>query len=1067
LPFAGSGALMLTAVISWSLSHRWVVLVSAALMSLLGYLALTSLNIDAFPDTTPVQVQINTSAQALVPEEVERLVTFPVEMCLGGLPGLESLRSVSQFGVSQVIVTFADGTNIYFARQLINERLNSVEMPPGIGRPEMGPVSTGLGEVFHYILIPETQDLTETKSIQDWQIKPSMRTVPGTAEINSWGGLNKQYQIRIDPTRLTRHQIEFEQVLDAVAKNNLNVGGGSIRQSGESVLVQGVGRTIDLDQIRAIVITAVDGVPIRVSDVADVVISHKLRRGIVTANGKGEVVLGLGFMLMGENSYAVTSRLRERFEKIRETLPAGVRLEVVYDRTNLISRVIETVKNNLCEGAYLVVILLFILLGNLRAGLIAAAAIPLSMMFGFCGMWFMGIAGSLLSLGAIDFGIVVDSSVVVIENIIRRLAHHGRCEGQERLRIVREAATEVRIPTVFGQLIIMIVYLPILSLEGVEGKMFRPMALTVIFILVGSLILSLTLTPVLASIFLPKVVEEREVWLVRVAQVMYRGLLKGVLRCRWAVLLFAAITAGASLVLASGLGSEFVPRLSEGDVVLGVMRASGTSLEQSAKMNTRMEQILLKNFPDEISHVWSRVGTPEVATDAGSMEISDVFVSLKPRSEWKLAKNQTELVSLMAKEMDEIRGQITWFTQPIEARINEMVSGVRADVAVKVFGDDLDELIGKGQELQSVLTKIPGCTDLSVEQIDGQPILRITLKQDEIARYGISARTVLDLVESIGSKVIGEVLEGQLRFPLVARLPDRLREDPEAIGRILLTAPGGEQLPLSRVAEIKRISGPKMITREWSQRRITVQCNVRGRDIGSFVAEAQSEISNKVELPADRFRIEWGGQFENMQRAQQRLAIVVPLALGLIVALLFMTFRNVGETLCVFASVPFACVGGVLGLYYREMPLSISAAVGFITLSGVSVLSSMILVAAKRAASSNHSHADDGAGHEHQAATPPSIVTVSVECLRTILMTALVASVGFIPMATSDGTGAEVQRPLATVVIGGVISSTFFTLLVLPILLQMLSNRAEKLPSPSGRGAGGEGRSMSLAVTED
>jgi cobalt-zinc-cadmium resistance protein CzcA len=1035
---------MLTAVISWSLSHRGIVLGTAALVSLLGYLALTSLNIDAFPDTTPVQVQINTLGQALVPEEVERLVTFPVEMCLGGLPGLESLRSVSQFGVSQVVVTFKDGTNIYFARQLINERLNGVELPPGIGRPEMGPVSTGLGEVFHYILIPETKDLMETKILQDWQIKPSMRTVPGTAEVNSWGGLNKEFQVRIDPARLTRHGIEFEQVMNAVTKNNLNVGGGSIRQSGDAVLVQGVGRTVDLDQIRAIVITSVNGVPIRVSDVADVVISHQLRRGIVTANGQGEVVLGLGFMLMGENSYAVTTRLREKFEQLRATLPPGIRLEAVYDRTALVDRVIETVKNNLCEGAFLVVVLLFVLLGNLRAGLIAATAIPLAMMFGFCGMWYVGIAGSLLSLGAIDFGIVVDSSVVVIENIIRRLAHHGRCSSEERLRIIRDAAAEVRMPTVFGQLIIMIVYLPILSLEGVEGKMFRPMALTVIFILVGSLILSLTVTPVLASLFLPKVVDEREVWLVRVSQRIYGWLLKIVFQCRWIVLVFALGITGVALSLAAGLGSEFIPRLSEGDLVIGIMRAPGTSLEQSAAMNTRLEKILLKEFPDEISHLWSRVGTPEVATDAGSVEITDVFIALKPRAEWKQAHQQAELVNLMVQEVEEMRGQMTWFTQPIELRINEMVSGVRADVAVKIFGDDLEALIGKAQELQTVLAKITGCSDLTVEQINGQPILRIALKQDELARYGIPARAVLDLVESIGSKVVGEVLEGQLRFPLVVRLPDHLREDPGAIGRIPLTAPGGEQLPLSRVADIKRISGPKMITREWSQRRVTVQCNVRGRDIGTFVAEAQAQIARQVELPADRFRIEWGGQFENMQRAQQRLLIVVPLALCLIVLLLYLTFRNIAETLAVFASVPFACVGGILGLYIREMPLSISAAVGFITLSGVSVLSSMILVAATRAPATSLQHDDDGAGPAANSGTAPRLVTIAVGCLRTILMTALVASVGFIPMATSDGTGAEVQRPLATVVIGGVISSTFFTLLVLPILLQMLADRSQR-----------------------
>lgn len=1025
---------MLRSVISWSLDHRAFVLLGAVVVCLAGYLCGRALNVDAFPDTTPVQVQINTVAGALVPEEVERQVTFPVEMSLGGLPGLESLRSVSQFGLSQVIVTFKDGTNIYFARQLINERLSGVEISPGLGRPEMGPVSTGLGEVFHYTLTSDDGDLTKAKTLHDWEIKPSMRTVPGTAEINSWGGLKKQYQVRLDPTRLVKHSLKFDQVLEAIAANNLNVGGGSIRQSGDSVLVHGVGRTTNVDQIRGIVITAVDGVPILVRDVADVVISHELRRGVVTANGQGEVVLGLGFMLMGENSYAVTNRLRNKYEEVRQTLPAGFHMDVVYDRTSLVNRVIQTVKNNLCEGAYLVLILLFLMLGNLRAGLIAAVAIPLSMMVGFCGMWSMGIAASLLSLGAIDFGIVVDSSVVVIENIIRRLAHHGPCSGKERLQIIRDAASEVRIPTVFGQLIIMIVYLPILTLEGVEGKMFRPMALTVICILVGSLIISLTLTPVLASFVLPRTIQEKEVSLIRFAQWVYRPLLGLAIRCRWLMLLLASCGLAVTLVVALQLGSEFVPRLSEGDLVIGIVRAPGTSLEESAAMNTQMERLLLEKFPDEISHVWSRVGAPEVATDAGNVEVTDMFVALKQRSQWKRATNQLELVEQMVRLVDDMKGQITWFTQPIELRINEMVSGVRADVALKLFGEDFNSLIPKAQELQSVLGSLRGCSDLNIEQVTGQPILRISLEQEEIARYGISARAVMDVVESISSKVIGEVVEGQLRFPLVARLPDELRDNPEVIGRILLSAPGGEQLPLSRVADIRRISGPKMITREWGKRRITVQCNVRGRDVGSFVAEAQQELQSRVDLPKDQFRIEWGGQFENMQRAQQRLMIVVPLALSLIVGLLYLTYRSLPDTMIVFTSVPFACVGGVLALSLREMPLSISAAVGFITLSGVSVLSSMIFASAWRTAKAIGINSQTRSAEFDLTAKLAMLPDISVGCLRTILLTALVASVGFIPMATSEGSGAEVQRPLASVVIGGVISSTFFTLFVLPIL---------------------------------
>ena len=687
----------------------------AALVCVAGYFSLNALNLDAFPDTTPVQVQINTVAQALVPEEVERQVTFPVEIAMGGLPGLESLRSVSQFGLSQVIVTFKDGTNIYFAGQLINERLTGVEVPPGINRPEMGPVSTGLGEVFHYTLVPDDGDLTRAKTLHDWEVKPTMRTVPGSAEINSWGGLKKQYQVRLDPVLLVKHGLKFDQVLEAVSSNNLNVGGGSIRQSGDTVLVHGVGRTIDVEQIKGIVITAVNGIPIRVRDIAEVVVSHEMRRGIVTANGNGEVVLGLGFMLMGENSYAVTNRLRNKLHEVQQNLPDGVHMDIVYDRTALVNRVIETVKNNLCEGAFMVVVLLFLMLGNLRAGLICAVAIPLSMMVGFMGMWYMGIAASLLSLGAIDFGIVVDSSVVVIENIIRRLAHHGRCTGAERLQIVRKAASEVRTPTVMGQLIIMIVYLPILTLQGVEGKMFRPMALTIIFILIGSLVLSLT--PVLASLVLPREVEENDALLVRIAQWIYGPLLSLAMKIRWLVLPGAVCVLGCALTVARGLGSEFVPRLSEGDLVIGVMRAPGTSLDVSAEMNARMERLLLEKYPDEVERVWSRVGSPEVATDAGNVEVTDMFVAIKPQSSWKRARTQAALVEKMVHDVNEMKGQITWFTQPIELRINEMVSGVRADVALKLFGDNFDTLIPKAQQLQAVLSEIPGCNDLSVEQV--------------------------------------------------------------------------------------------------------------------------------------------------------------------------------------------------------------------------------------------------------------------------------------------------------------------------------------------------------------
>lgn len=1017
---------MLESIIAWSLSHRAAVLVGAAVVCLAGYASLGGLVIDAFPDTTPVQVQINTVAPGMVAEEVERQITFPVELAMGGMPGLEELRSASMFGLSVVIVTFRDGSDVYFARQLINERLGTVPVPSGVERPEMGPPSTGLGEVFHYLLVPRGMSLTDVKTLQEWTLKPALKSVRGTAEVNAWGGLNKQYQIRVDPSLLRKYDLSFDQVVAAVPRNNFNVGGGSIARSGDAVLVYGVGRTTNVDEVGRIVIDSRQGVPIRIRDVGEVVIGHEIRKGAVTADGEGEVVLGLGFMLMGENSYAVTSRLRDRFQKLVADLPPGVEAKVVYDRTRLVDRVIATVRQNLLEGAFLVIVILYVMLGNLRAGLVAATAIPLSMMCGFIGMRQAGIAASLLSLGAIDFGIVVDSSVVVIESILERIAHQSGATGAARLKLVREATSAVKKPACFGQLIIMIVYIPILTLEGVEGKMFRPMALTVVFILIGSLILSLTVVPVLSSLFLPRRVDSHDVLLVRAARALYRPVLRACLSARGAVALVALAVLAVTLVRAAALGTEFVPKLSEGDIVLGIIRAPGTSLEESCRMNSRIERMLLDEFPAEIAHVWSRTGTPEVATDAGAIEATDMFIALEPRDRWRRARTQADLVEVMSRCVEGIPGQIVWFTQPIEQRINEMVSGVRADIAVKVFGEDLEPLVKKANEVAASIRTVPGAADVAVEQVTGQPILRIAVRQDEIARYGISAQAVLDVVESVGGKAVGQIVEGQIRFPIVVRLSDAVRGGPDAIASIPIRGPGGESVPLERIADIRTISGPKFVTREWSQRRVVVQCNVRGRDVGGFVADAQGSIARNVDLPAGQFRLEWGGQFENMQRAQKRLTVVVPLALLLIVALLYLTYRNVADTALLFVSVPFACVGGIWALALREMPLSISAAVGFITLSGVSVLNGMVLASALRERLTR-STARDVAIEETAAAS-----------LRTIIMTALVASLGFIPMAVSEGTGAEVQRPLATVVIGGVITSTLFTLFVLPALYRLV-----------------------------
>lgn len=1024
---------MLNWIIDFSLRHRALVILIVAAGAVVGALSLRHLDVDAFPDTTPVQVQINTIAPALSPEECERQITFPVEQAISGLPGLEKLRSISKFGLSQVVVTFKDGVDIYFARQLVNERLSGVELPSGIERPQMGPVSTGLGEVFHYLLsyegvdvsqLPEARRielLTELRTIHDWIVKPQLRSVPGVAEVNSWGGYEKQYQVRIDPELLIKHALTFDEVIAAVEANNRNVGGGTITDKAQLLLIHGVGRTVNLDQIGNIVVKTRDGVPIRVRDVARIEIGHEIRRGTVTADGRGEAVLGLGFMLMGENSHEVTWALKNKLEEIKKTLPAGVQIETVYDRTELVDHVIHTVKKNLFEGGLLVVAVLFIFLGNLRAGLIVALAIPLSMLCAFSGMLQFSIAASLLSLGAIDFGLVVDSSVVMVENCVRQLAHDR--QGRNRLQIIRDAAVEVRKPTMFGELIIMIVYLPILTLEGVEGKLFRPMALTVIFALAGSMILSLTLMPVLASLLLPRNVSEREPLLIRGLKRLYAPVLHFTMTHKTAVLLFA----GGALFVAFGmiapqLGSEFVPELSEGSIVVNLVRLAGSDLDESNRYNTQMERLILEKFPDEVAHVWTRVGTAEVATDPMGVELGDLFITLRPRDQWTRAHTQDELTVLIQEQLRNLPGPRVAMTQPIEMRLNEMISGVRSDVAAILYGDDFDVLVAKAHEIEQVLSAIPGAADVSTEQITGQPVLDIRVNQEELARYGIPANTVLNIIESLGSKHVGEVYEGQLRFPLVVRLPEKARADAEAIKAILVATPSGERIPLGRLASVETTDDPNTIKREWYQRRITVSANVRGRDMGTFVAEAQRQVAHKVQLPPGRYRVEWGGQFENLQRAQTRLMIVVPVALVMIFVLLYMTYRNVIDSIRVFTGVPFAWVGGIIALWMRDMPFSISAAVGFIALSGVAVLDDMLLVSTIRQLRRRGRSLDQ------------AVEEAAMTRLRPILMTTLVASLGFVPMAFSTGMGAEVQRPLATVVIGGVCSAMIMSLLVLRVL---------------------------------
>ncbi len=1034
---------MLNWIIDFSLRHRFLVILGTIAFAVTGAVSLRYLDIDAFPDTTPIQVQINTVATSLGPEEVEQRLTFPIEQAIGGLPHLEQLRSVSKFGLSQVVVTFEDGTDVYFARQLLNERLATVELPAGIERPKMGPVATGLGEVLHYVVTLKGVDLSKLpqgqreerlrylRTIHDWVIKPKLRTIKGVAEVNSWGGYEKQYQVRIDPNRLIKHALTFDEVVEAVAKNNKNVGGGSLKQNSQMLLVHGLGRTVNTEQLGNIVITAKDGVPIRVRDVADVEIGQEIRRGAVTADGKGEVVLGLGFMLMGENSHVVTRQLKTKLEEIKQSLPPDVAVQTVYDRTELVDYVITTVRNNLFEGGLLVVAVLFLFLGNLRAAAIVALAIPLSMLFAFSGMLRFGIAASLLSLGAIDFGMIVDSSVVMVENCVRHIAQGGLRSKSQR-EMIRDAAIEVRKPTLFGELIIMVVYLPILTLEGIEGKLFRPMALTVILALLGSMILSMTLMPVLASLLLPRRLDEREPWLMRLVKWLYRPLFRVTMEHKAVVI---GLTLGI-LILAFGmiaphLGTEFVPQLSEGALVLGITRPSGTDLDECLRYNTHMEKAILAAFPREVRHIWSRVGTPEVATDPMGVEDTDMFISLQPRRLWTKATTQEELVERLEEVVRDFPGQRVDFSQPIQQRIDEMISGVRSDVAVKLFGDDLDVLKAKALEIERVLRAIPGNADVKTQQITGQPVLQVRIDQDQIARYGVPAKAVLDLVESVGSKPLGEVVEGQLHFPLVVRLPENYRRSPEAIGSLLVTTASGERLPLSRLAKVEVVEGPATIAREWGQRRITVTANVRGRDMGSFIAEAQQNVKEQVPLPTGRYHLEWGGQFEHYESARNRLLIVGPLAVVLIFVLLYLTYQNVVDALRVLSGVPLGWVGGILALWLRGMPFSISAAVGFIALSGVAVLDDMILVSYIRQL------------RRRGIARDEAVRQAALTRLRPVLMTTLVASLGFLPMAFSTGMGAEVQRPLATVVIGGVISAMVMSLLVIRVLYVLFDSVAQ------------------------
>ena len=1018
---------MINALIRFSVSQRLLVLLMVAIIIGAGIYSFQRLPIDAVPDVTNVQVQVLTAAPSLAPLEIERQITFPVEVAMSGLPDIEEIRSVSKFGLSAVTVVFDDSVDTYFARQLVLERLSQAreQIPESIGSPEMGPISTGLGEIYQYELRANDNghDATALRTIQDWNVRRQLLGVPGITEVNSFGGLEKQYQVRLDPIKLQAYDLSLRDVLEAVARNNANVGGAYIEHGAEQYLLRGIGLVESADDIANIVVkTGQEGIPIYVRDMGEVVTGATVRQGAVTADGEGEIVAGIAMMLKGENSRTVVDRVKERVEQIKKTLPKGVELVPFYDRSELVNRTIGTVAKNLVEGAVLVIIVLILLLGNWRGALLVATIIPLSMLFAAICMVVFGVSGNLMSLGALDFGLIVDGAVVMVENAVRRRAEAQHKDSQEPPeRTILDACLEVGRPVVFAVAIIMIVYLPILSLTGIEGKMFKPMALTVVFALAGSLLLSLTYIPAAMTFLLRGRVSEKESIVIRYAKRWYRSAFDYVMRNRARALAVAASLVIISVIIFPFLGSEFIPRLDEGSLAIQVQQLPSVSLSQSVRTTTEVERVL-RRFP-EVTTVISKTGRAEVATDPMSVDFSDLYIGLKPPSEWETADSREELVEKMADALEKgVPNASFSFSQPIELRVAELISGVRSDVAIKLFGDDLDTLKTTADRIASVVSRVEGAEDVKAEAVSGLPQLQIKPDRAAIARYGINVEDVNDLVESIvAGKSAGQVYEGEQRFNLVVRLSEATSQDVETIKNLLIPGPKGVRVPLSQVADIALIEGPAQISREGTRRRIGVELNVRGRDIGSFVREAQARIEQGVELPPGYY-ITWGGQFENLQRASARLMIVVPLALFLIFILLFSTFGSVKQALLIYTGIPFAIVGGVLALAMRGMPFSISAGVGFIALFGVAVLNGVVMV--------SYINRLREEGRPLEEAVREGAETR----LRPVLMTALVASLGFVPMAIATSAGAEVQRPLATVVIGGLITSTLLTLLILPSL---------------------------------
>ena len=1045
---------MFEKLIRAAIEHRWLVLLAVFGMAAIGVFNYQKLPIDAVPDITNVQVQINTQAPGYSPLETEQRVTYPIETVMAGLPNLEQTRSLSRYGLSQVTVIFKDGTDIYFARQLVNERIQEArdKLPPGI-TPAMGPISTGLGEIYLWTVEakdgakkPDGQPYTATdlREIQDWIIKPQLRNVPGVTEINSIGGFAKEYQISPIPERLASLGVTLQDIVTALDRNNGNVGAGYIEKRGEQYLIRAPGQVKTLEDIGNVILSSAGGVPIRVRDVAEVGIGRELRTGAATDNGR-EVVLGTVFMLIGQNSRTVSTAVDKKMIEVNRSLPEGVHAVTVYDRTVLVDKAINTVKKNLLEGAILVIVILFLFLGNIRAAIITATVIPLSMLFTFTGMVSYKVSANLMSLGALDFGIIIDGAVVIVENCVRRLAHAQAHYGRpltraERFHEVFLASQESRRPLLFGQGSIVVVDFRRVALTGGEGKMFHPMAFTVVAALVGAMILSVTFIPAAVALFIGNRVSEKENFLMVQAKRWYGPLLDRVMAAKAVVLAAAAVAVVLCGLIATRMGSEFVPSLNEGDFAIQALRIPGTSLSQSVAMQQQLEATLKAKFP-EIDRVFARTGTAEIASDPMPPNISDGYIMLKPMSEWpEPRKSRDELLAAVQEVVGKIPGNNYEFSQPIQLRFNELISGVRSDVAVKIFGDDVDVLNKTAEEVSSKLQKIPGASEVKVEQTTGLPMLTVNIDRQKSARYGLNVADIQDAVATaIGGREAGTLFEGDRRLDILVRLPESLRNDLESMKRLPIPLPRGSGgvegrtnfIQLAEVASFELAPGPNQVSRENGKRRIVVSANVRGRDVGSFVADAEAALA-QVKIPAG-YWTSWGGTFENLQSATQRLQIVVPVSLLLVFVLLFAMFGNVKDGLLVFTGIPFALTGGILALWLRDIPMSISAAVGFIALSGVAVLNGLVMISYIRSL------------REEGAQLDAAIREGALTRLRPVLMTALVASLGFIPMAIATGTGAEVQRPLATVVIGGILSSTLLTLLVLPILYRLAHRPDEEL----------------------